>query len=63
MTRRDALICFNEPFIEPSSFGPEACIERQYADGEKGHRPGFESCTFKDRVDLIENKNGLDEVL
>lgn len=62
MTRRDAIVCFNEPFADPSFFGPEACVERHHANGEKGPRPGFESCTFNERMDLIESANQQYEV-
>ncbi|KAK6064476.1 hypothetical protein SCUP234_13003 [Seiridium cupressi] len=57
MTRRDAVVCLNEPFADPSFFGPEACVERHHANGEKGPRPGFEGCTFKERMDLVEGEN------
>ncbi|PGH05360.1 hypothetical protein AJ79_06829 [Helicocarpus griseus UAMH5409] len=61
MTRRDALSCLNEPFADPSFFGPEACVERHHANGEIGARPGFEDCTFKSRMELIEMENVLDK--
>ncbi|KAI1299718.1 hypothetical protein F5Y03DRAFT_386204 [Xylaria venustula] len=56
MTRREEFVCFNEPFADPSFFGPEACVERHDANGETGACPGFECCTFKERMDLIEEQ-------
>jgi hypothetical protein len=62
MTRRDAIVCFNEPFADPSFFGPEACVERHHANGEKGARPGFEHYTFKERMEFIEKSTPPDQV-
>ncbi|KAK8013653.1 hypothetical protein PG991_009246 [Apiospora marii] len=56
MARRDALVCFNESFADPSFFGPEACVERHDTNGETGAWPGFEYCTFQERVHLLEKK-------
>nr|CEG03513.1 unnamed protein product [Fusarium acuminatum CS5907] len=56
MTRRDALVCFNEPFADPSFFGPEACVERHHTNGEQGASPGFKECTFMQRMDLIDEQ-------
>ena len=62
MTRRDVLRCLNEPFADPSFFGPEARSLRYRIDGRNSVADGFEDCTFASRVSLIEKEHAAEKV-